>query len=613
MLRRRLHLLVIPIAATIAVLPLLANGCSCGHDIDFHLLSWLEAARQISAGNLHPHWAFTPAYNAGEPRFIFYPPLSWTIGALLSLLSQHLPHIPPDQAFALVPIVFTWIALCSAGLAAHALARRYTTPAAALIAATLYLTNPYTLFTAYERSAYAELLAAAWIPLLLLAILPSAGPQPNSPAASTSRPVSVPLLAFAVALLWLTNAPAAVMGCYALALLSALQLVHLYWKTRSFRALLEPAALVLAGVSLGLALAAFYILPAALERRWVQIAMAMVPGMRITDNTLFHHTGDAFHDAVLHTASLLAVLLLSLTVTALLYLGVAIKRGAVDHPPPQSTSQPAAQPMPIPQAPAHVSARALLNLLSTLTAAIAFMLTPLAAPVWRYAPELAFLQFPWRTLALLAVVLALALALSLKSIRLRKPVAIALSLLLPAALTYGAYGNFRQFCEPEETPEAQLALFHSTAGADPTDEYTPVTADNDLLQHHHPPFCLLPAASVPDSPCPPGPIPGQAPHHLDLDLSRPQELVLNLRDYPAWRVHRNGIPIPDRIERDDGLIAFPLPAGHSHIDVIDTVTPYQTAGDAVSAIALCIFAPAAWLSLRRRTLTRPPSHLPRMP
>ncbi len=607
MIRRRLHLLVIPIAATIAVLPLLANGCSCGHDIDFHLLSWLEAARQFSAGNLHPHWAFTPAYNAGEPRFIFYPPLSWTIGALLTLLSQHLPHISPDQAFALVPIVFTWIALCSAGLAVHALARRYTTPVAALITATLYLSNPYTLFTAYERSAYAELLAAAWIPLLLLAILPSATPHsisPSSPSASKDPPTSVPFLALAVALLWLTNAPAAVMGCYALALVAALQLAHLYWRTRSFRALLEPAAQFFAGASLGLALAAFYILPAAFERRWVEIAMATVPGMRPSDNTLFHHTGDAFHDAVLHTASTLAILLLCLTAVALLYTGIVVKR--------EQASAPAAEPMHACRAQPHRSPTPLLPLLSILTAVVALLLTPLAAPLWRYLPEFAFLQFPWRILALLAAVLALALALALKSLPLRTPLAIALALLLPAALTYGAYGNFRQFCEPEDTPEAQFALFHATAGAEPTDEYTPVTADNDSLQHANPPFCLLPAASDPDSPCPPGPIPGQAPHHLDLDLSSSQELVLNLRDYPAWRVHRNGIPIPDRIERDDGLIAFPLPAGHSHIDVIDTVTPDQTAGDAISAVALCIFAPAAWLSLRRRRRA-PPSHLPRMP
>ena len=62
------------------------------------------------------------------------------------------------------------------------------------------------LFTAYERTAYAELLAAAFLPLLFAAIL---RPRP------TITGIAIPL-----ALLWLTNAPAAVMASYALALLT---------------------------------------------------------------------------------------------------------------------------------------------------------------------------------------------------------------------------------------------------------------------------------------------------------------------------------------------------------------------------------------------------------
>src|SRR5713226_2605052 len=161
MQRTRLPYLLIPVAAFLAIIPLLINGCSCGHDFDFHLLSWMEAARQFTHGNLHPHWAYIAAYNAGEPRFVFYPPLSWTIGAILGLLFP----------WTWTPILYTWLALTASGLALHRLARDFTTPTAALVAAVLYTVNPYMLFTAYERTAYGELLAAAWIPLLLLAIL----------------------------------------------------------------------------------------------------------------------------------------------------------------------------------------------------------------------------------------------------------------------------------------------------------------------------------------------------------------------------------------------------------------------------------------------------------
>jgi uncharacterized membrane protein len=77
----RSHLFLIPLLALFVMHPLIVNGCSCGHDFDFHLLSWMEAASQLAHGGLFPHWAFTPAWNAGEPRFVFYPPLSWYAGA----------------------------------------------------------------------------------------------------------------------------------------------------------------------------------------------------------------------------------------------------------------------------------------------------------------------------------------------------------------------------------------------------------------------------------------------------------------------------------------------------------------------------------------------------
>ncbi len=262
------HRLLIALAALIAVLPLIHHGPSCGHDIDFHLLSWMEAANQFTHGNLHPHWAYTPAFNAGEPRFIFYPPISWTLGALLGLLLTHLPGLTEAAAWTATPILFTWIALTLSGLTIHRLARTFVTPNAALLAATLYLANPYMLFTAYERTAYAELLAAAWIPLLLHAIL--------------RKHISIPAIAIPLALLWLTNAPAAVMATYTLALLATVRILQ----TASPRVLhktpgapsfaffakggipnSQPALTValktIAGTTLGFALAAFYILPAA--------------------------------------------------------------------------------------------------------------------------------------------------------------------------------------------------------------------------------------------------------------------------------------------------------------------------------------------------------------
>ncbi|WP_158792365.1 hypothetical protein [Granulicella sp. L60] len=613
MQRDRLPYLLISLAALIATLPLILYGCSCGHDFDFHLLSWLEAAHQFTHGNLHPHWAYTPAYNAGEPRFVFYPPLSWTLGGLLGLI---LP-------WTWTPIVYTWLALTASGLALHRLARDFTTPTAAILAAILYTVNPYMLFTAYERTAYAELLAAAWIPLLLHAIL--------------RKQVTIPRIAIPIALLWITNAPAAVMSCYALAILALIRLLHtppppdptphpntnpnpttetgapssartlrLRWASRTSATALtttqSPLKIALntaAGAILGLGLASFYILPAAYERRFVQIAMAVIPNMRIQDNFLFHHTGDIDHDQVLHTASLIAITLIAATFITLitLYLTKTLhltKKAGVPHPSQPhregwdatpSTSQPLLLPLTI------------------LTAAITLLLTPITTIIWNHAPELAFLQFPWRLLAILAAVLALAIALALSSLNLKPLTTTTLTLLLTASLTYPAYTTFHQTCDPEDTVQTRESLFHSNQGSDPTDEYTPTTADNDSLAHADPAYWLSPN---PDAKAPANTPSAPAPTHLTINAPIAEDLILNLRDFPAWHITRNGAPITNREQRDDGLIALPIPAGPSTIDLTYAHTLDQTIGNTITLISLLLL-----IAMRRKDHVLPDGPTPR--
>lgn len=554
--RDRLALLILLFAALIAVLPLIFHGCSCGHDFDFHVLNWMEAAHQFTHGNLHPHWAFTAAYNAGEPRFVFYPPVSWTLGAILGLV---LPWV-------WTPVVYTWLALTASGLGLYYLARNFTTPTAALLAATFYAVNPYMLFTAYERTAYAELLAAAWIPLLLHAVL--------------RRQITIPRIAIPVALLWLTNAPAAVMACYTLALLAILRIGRQILRARKAERLTAPdsrnvpanspanpilasvlpdAARILAGTTLGLGLSAFYLVPAAYERRYVQIAMAILPNMRIQDNFLFHHTGDIDHDIVLHTASVIALILLALTSVALGT--IALHR---------QTSRTANLPV-FP--------------LVVQTVAIALLLTPLTALIWDHLPELAFLQFPWRLLAILAAVLSLTAALALSPWRIKPASAAALAIVTAAALTYPAYARFHQSCDEEDTVQARQTLFHSNQGTDPTDEYTPVTADNDSLSRANPGFWL---ASDPNAKAPLNATPGPSPTHLTVHTSSPQSLILNLRDYPAWHIRLNKNLVVTREQRDDGLIAIPLPEGSSTISITYAQLPDQTIGTVLSAISFAV-------------------------
>ena len=580
--RDRLHYLLIPVASLVAVIPLIVNGCSCGHDFDFHILSWLEAARQFAQGNFHPHWAYTPAYNAGEPRFVFYPPLSWTIGAILGLI------LPWTWA----PIAYSWLILTAAGFTLRRLAGSYAAPTAATLAAVFYLVNPYMLFTAYERTAYAELLAAVWIPLLLHGIL-----RPDDQGG-----VTIPRIAIPVALLWLTNAPAAVMSCYALALLALIRVIQAPASPaidpRTGRRIAQSRLIIAsnaaAGTALGLGLAAFYIMPAAYERRYVQIAMAVLPGLRVQDNTLFHHyaatitdpaaISDAIlHDTVLHTASLIALILITITTVVLV---VAVKQNTnPGHSPlsPNSSGAPCFAYL-AKRGNEHVS-RTILYPLAIITTIITLLLTPISLPIWNHVPELAFLQFPWRTVAILAAVLALATALALRNKNLKPTPTAAIALIIAAALVVPAYKTFHQPCDEEDSVSARVSLFHSNRGTDPTDEYTPTTADNDALSRTNPPYWLSPN---PNAPAPTSETPGPAPQSLTLKSATVQTLILNLRDYPAWHVTLNNALVITRQQRDDGLIAISIPTGPAQINITYTRLRDQTNANTITILCLLI-------------------------
>ena len=485
--------------ALLAVLPMLIRGPSCGHDFDFHLLSWLEASKQFTQLTF-PHWAYTPAFNAGEPRFIFYPPLSWSIGAILGLL---LP-------WTLAPAAFTWIALTLSGLTFHAFARRFTSSSAATFGAALYLGNPYMLFTAYERSAFAELLAAAWLPLLLSAALPT-------PVKLSTRSHIVGI-AGPLALLWLTNAPAAVMSTYALAFLTLVRLVTPRGPStaphtkggNSPEPRLRLALTTAAGTTLGLALAAFYIIPAAYERRFVQIQMLVIEGMRVSDHFLFHRMpgptpDDRFHDTVVRTASLIALTLLAAIVAALLALAHKARSST-----PTSNLEPYPDLTPVTMSRSFRPERRTVSSflghlgslrispssriqavipLALLTALIAFLLTPISLPVWTHLPDLVFLQFPWRLTALLGLIFAFftTLALPREWPSLPSSHFLIACALVATLLIAPEWKLFHQRCDPEDSVPARVAFFHSNLGTDPTDEYTPIDADPDALHPPHPP------------------------------------------------------------------------------------------------------------------------------
>jgi hypothetical protein len=518
-------------AAAAIEIPFLFRGTPSGHDVEFHLYSWLEVLSQWKQGIVYPRWAALAHFAYGEPRFIFYPPASWTLGAVLSAIFP----------WTLVPSIYIWLVLVAAGVAMFLLARQWLDRRNATFAAVFYAVNPYHLVIVYWRSAFAELLASSLLPVLLLLLLR---------ADEKGRRVTV-FLALVLGCAWLTNAPAALMIHYSLALLT----VVIAWQRRSPRILLTATAAVL----LGAALAAFYLLPAVYEQKWVNIAEAVSAGSMPSDNFLFAHTAFADHDAFNRVISWVAVAEIMLTFAA-----AWAARGWGDRN------------------------RQLWYALVAWAAVCAVMTLAITNPLWNILPQLRFMQFPWRWMLCLGIPFTLFTALGVRRWTVR--VALYVAMLCVIAFTW------RHFQPPWWDTAADLREMRdnvvSGAGYEGSDEYTPVGADPSAIDKSARRVTVGgPAhAAIRVSEWKP------EVKLFTAEMSAADHLVLRLFQYPAWRVEVNGRQVQAGAREDTGQMLVPVEAGANRVQITFIRTWDRTAGAWVSVIAIGFVL----VSLRRR-------------
>jgi len=569
---------VILLAAALAMAPQRMLGYSCGHDYDFHLLSWFESVNSWRHGLFYPHWAVSPNYGAGEPRFVFYPPLTWMLGAALNLL----------MSWGYVSITVPYLLLAGTGLATRWLARELLADGPATLAGCAAVFSGYALFTAYERSAFGELTGGMWIPLLLLFSLrdrkPDAGLQERALDGST-----LPLIAV-VAGTWLSDVPLGVLASYLLATaaLSA-ALLRRSW---------APVLRATIGAVLGIGLSCFYLIPAAWEQKWVDVAQATNdPSSKIENSWLFARHSDPALD--LHDAVLLLVSIIASTMIAVALAGIAIawRRGRLK------------------------GGRDWWIILGILPAAILFLQFPISHFVWNALPKLRFLQFPWRWMVALEAPMGIFLAAAIWPARRGMQFALAIvCAMVFAGSTIIAREIFFQVCEPEDSISAMAVVYLSGAGFDGTDEYEPPNADDSIVPTGLPGACLvedpmkLLAKPTPDT----NPAFDPAGHtceatfaarwagaeHLEVsaNVARAGYLVLKLRTYPAWQVKVNGRPAEQLDRREDGLMAVPIPAGPVSVDIHWGATPDVIASRWLSGASLLL---VTLVCLIERRLLRP--------
>jgi hypothetical protein len=575
---------IILFAALVAVTPELIHGNSCGHDFDFHLVSWFDALNAWRHGVPYPHWAPSANYGAGEPRFVFYSPLTWMMGAALGAF---LP-------WTWVPIALSFLLLAGTGLATRALARQALNEGAATLAGCVALFSGYSLFTAYERTAFAELAGGVWIPLVLLFALRSSKAPDVAKSEHHQSAGSIAGLAIAIAGCWLSNPTVGVMGCY---LLAAAALV-VFGLERSSAKLLRTAA----GAVLGMGLVAVYLVPASWEQRWVDIHQATQDkGETPEYSWLFAVHNDpalAYHDVVLHTVSTIAILMIGVALCALFLCWL---RGRLPE-----------------------KARWWVPL-ALIPVAVLLLQFPFSRPLWNLLPDLRFLQFPWRWLVVLEAPMGIFAAAAIwprnSTHHLQRFAIAAAAGAVFLTLTTWAEKDLFQVCDDEDAVAGMVPVYAAGQGFAGTYEYEPIGADISLIAAGLPQACLVanPATvlgkptensdsdsdiavvwSASQGTCEAtyAASHGSAPEHLKILANPPHTgfLVLKLRTYPAWLVKVNGVAIVPSPPRADGLMAVPVPAGPVVLTADWTTTTDVFVGRWLSALSvlaltgLCLLA-----------------------
>ncbi len=321
-------------------------------DLIIHWPRMLAFDEALRSGVWVPRWLGGMNGGYGAATTLFYAPLIY-----YALSAAH--AVTGDWPMALEAVIA--LAALGSGATLYTYARTLASRGASGIAALFYVLSPYHLIDLYHRGALAELLAFVWMPLVMLAF---------ARAAERVRARAIACGALALALLVLTHPPTA----YLFTLIFVVFIIFYAAQAKRWQPLLNGLAIVI----LGGAGAAFYALPAVLEKSLVHQSVTDLFQQRMGFISQLL-TGNRFERLVGAIALAMALLWLMLS-------WLARGRRANDERALAGRR--------------HIAAWILAGGLSLA------MLLPLSEPFVRALPGMAAVAFVWRWLAVTTLALA---------------------------------------------------------------------------------------------------------------------------------------------------------------------------------------------------------------
>ncbi len=572
--------------------PLLQGETLCTDDGALHVYRTVALDRAIRDGVLYPRWFPDLAYGYGFPFFVYREPLGY-----YALEGLHRLGVSVPNAFNLVLAG----SVILSGIAMFLLARDIFGLRGGLLAGVTYMTAPYTLIGPLARGNLPEVIAFAWMPLILFFFR-------RLIVFRTTR-YFVASIVTCAALFLTHNISSLLFTPLLLAYIVVVGWVQSPDRSSpiaELRYAIGDTPYAIGAVALALGLTAFFWYPALAEQGQVQLYLT-----HSTRGNDYHFNFIGIDELLGGPGSLDPNLInpplrisFGWAQLALAAIGVLAYRRAENG-----------------------EQRALIIAAALATVALTLMALPISLPLWDNLPLIRFVQFPWRFVGramLPAALLAAALSSSQLSIHHQDTKTRSnLSVFVPSwlfgvsvftALLFTAPLSYPRLCPTPHDLDMTDVFGYERAtghiGVDPLGAYLPRTvierpAGSPLEAQYAAggPIERFDTATLPDG--------AQVldaqygPNRAALTISTPLDFTATYLTFafPGWRVWIDDRPVEIPPANPGGLITFDVPAGEHGIRVEFGDSPQRALADGSSLIALA--AAAASVVLNRRSSQTP--------
>ncbi|MBI2010425.1 MAG: hypothetical protein HYS86_04610 [Candidatus Chisholmbacteria bacterium] len=472
-----------------AIWPIITPGYFPIHD-DTQVARVAQMTQALLDGQFPVRWVKDLGYGFGYPIFNFYNPLPYYVGSLF--------HLVGFSALSATKIMFI-LPIFAGALGMFLLMKKYVDRVSALIGSLMFTYAPYHAVQIYVRGAVAEYWAIAILPFVIYFFL-------------AKKPLGAGI---SLALLILAHNLTALMAVAIITILFIIQLA-----TEKTRRKIFFTYLLAATLSLGLA--AFFWLPALLEKHFTNVDSMIREEFNAVDHFVspwqlwsspwgFGGSSPDEHDGL---SFIVGKTQLLLTLIGLLFFA-------------KLKTKPR-------QFPLYLSALAVLVF-------SLFMLLPLSKVVWEKMTILDVLQFPWRFLSFInlttAILSGFAVATLTPVIKKHLPGNITVStLVLSSLILFVVFSSLRYFQPQFKFPTTDEELLGRTkvkfAVSKLSDEYMPESSKRPIFAVDLPDKRYAIDLAVDER----ATVILDKTQVLSLNtrLSQPKPIIINIHAFPGW-------------------------------------------------------------------------------